>query len=165
MFINPKQAIENGWIRNVKDEWIQPNAIDISADKLFQMNPESLFVINEKSKAHRARNEVDVKKNYWILDTGVFDFASNVYVEIPDGVVGWVVVRSSFNRNGVYLGSGLYDSGYKGPICGTLYVNGATEIKQGTPVGQFIFAQSDSHGTYAGGYNVTEGELPTHIKK
>ena len=38
MFINPKQAIENGWIRNVKEDWIQPNAIDISADKLFQMN-------------------------------------------------------------------------------------------------------------------------------
>ena len=81
MFINPKQAIENGWIRNVKDEWIQPNAIDISADKLFQMNPESLFVINEKSKAHRARNKVDVKKDYWILNTGTFDFASNVYVD------------------------------------------------------------------------------------
>ena len=164
MFINPKQAIENGWIRNVKDEWIQPNAIDISADSLYELYSDSLFVINEKEKIHRDRDKVGVEKGYWILDTGVFDFASNVYVEIPDGVVGWVVVRSSFNRNGVYLGSGLYDSGYKGPICGTLYVNGATEIKQGTPVGQFIFAQSDSHGIYSGGYNVTEGELPSHIE-
>ena len=30
---------------------------------------------------------------------------------------------------------------------------------------QFILAQSDSHGVYAGGYNVAEGKLPSHIKQ
>ena len=165
MFINPKQAIEKSWIRNVKDEWIQPNAVDISADKLFEMNSKTLFRIDEDSKTHRERTEVPIIKDYWTLNPGTYDFASNVYVEIPEGIVGWVVVRSSFNRNGVYLGSGLYDSGYKGPICGTLYVHGTAGLKCGTPVGQFILAKSDSHGTYAGGYNVPEGELPKHIKK
>jgi deoxycytidine triphosphate deaminase len=165
MFINPKQAIERGWIRNIKERWIQPNAVDISADKLFEMNSRTLFRIDEDSKTHRERTEVPLIKDYWILDSGIYDFASNVYVEIPEGIVGWVVVRSSFNRNGVYLGSGLYDSGYKGPICGTLYVHGTTGLKCGTPVGQFILAQSDSHGTYAGGYNVAEGKLPSHIKQ
>ena len=165
MFINPKQAIEKGWIRNVKERWIQPNAVDISADKLFEMNSRTLFRISENSKTHRERIEVPIINDYWILDSGTYDFASNVYVEIPEGIVGWVVVRSSFNRNGVYLGSGLYDSGYKGPICGTLYVHGSTGLKYGTPVGQFILAQSDSFGTYLGGYNVAEGKLPIHIKQ
>ena len=165
MFINPKQAIEKGWIRNVKERWIQPNEVDISADKLFKMNSRTLFRISENSKTHRERTEVPIIKDYWTLDSGIYDFASNVYVEIPEGIVGWVVVRSSFNRNGVYLGSGLYDSGYKGPICGTLYVHGSTGLKYGTPVGQFILAQSDSYGTYLGGYNVAEGKLPSHIKQ
>ena len=165
MFINPKNAIEEGWIRNVKDQWIQPNAIDISADKLFKMNLKTLFRIDENSKMHRDRIEVPLTpENYWILDTCTYDFTSDVYVEVPKGIVGWVVVRSSFNRNGVYVGSGLYDSGYKGPICGTLYVYGVTGLKCGTPVGQFIMARSDNYGTYAGGYNVDEGKLPSHIK-
>ncbi|MAH46862.1 hypothetical protein CMI37_13615 [Candidatus Pacearchaeota archaeon] len=166
MFINPKTAVKKGWIENVKDSWIQPNAIDISADKLFKMNLATVFYIGDDKKTHRVRQEVQagIVNNTWELEPGSYDFVSNVYVNIPEGMVGWVRVRSTFNRNGVNVGSGFYDSGYKGPICGTLYVTGITRMKQGTPVGQFIFAESDSEGIYAGGYNAEKGELPTHIK-
>jgi len=165
MFINPKVAVENGWIKNINEDWIQPNAIDISADKLFKMDILSPFYIGDNEKNHRDRDEVaEDASDIWTLDIGVYDFVSNVYVDMPENTVGWVRVRSTFNRNGINVGSGFYDSGYKGPICGTLYVNGISQIKQGTPVGQFIFAHSDSEGFYAGGYNVNEGELPNHIK-
>jgi len=165
MFINPKIAVENRWIKNIESEWIQPNAIDISADRLFKMDLESPFYIGDREKHHRDRIEVPVDKDrIWNLSAGSYDFISKVYVNMPTETVGWVRVRSTFNRNGVNVGSGFYDSGYKGPICGTLYVTGVSQIKQGTPVGQFIFAKSDSEGVYAGGYNTEEGDLPTHIQ-
>ena len=166
MFINPKIAVQNGWIQNVQDTWIQPNAVDISADRLFKMNLDSTFYIDTSNKSHRDREEVISNQDgVWELTPGSYDFVSDVYVDMPEGTVGWVRVRSSFNRNGVNVGSGFYDSGYRGPICGTLYVTGITKMKQGTPVGQFIFANSESEGLYEGGYNTKKGDLPTHIKK
>ena len=119
-------------------------------DKLFKMNLATVFYIGDDKKTHRVRQEVQagIVNNTWELEPGSYDFVSNVYVNIPEGMVGWVRVRSTFNRNGVNVGSGFYDSGYKGPICGTLYVTGITRMKQGTPVGQFIFAESDSEGIY-----------------
>ena len=47
MFVNPKKAIEKGWITGIKDEkQIQPNAIDITADKMFELNRVNVFEIN-----------------------------------------------------------------------------------------------------------------------
>lgn len=164
MFINPKVAVENGWIQNIENSQIQPNAIDITADRIFRMDLDSPFFIGNGQKTHRDRIEVHSNSaDIWLLSAGSYDFVSNVYVDMPEDTVGWVRVRSTLNRNGINVGSGFYDSGYRGPICGTLYVTGLSLIKEGTPVGQFIFARSDSEGFYEGGYNANEGELPNHI--
>ena len=63
--------------------------------------------------------------------------------------------------------SGLYDSGFKGPICGMLYnhVAGNVYMTPGTCVAQFIMAESKSEGLYSGGYNVEEGSTWFENKK
>ena len=84
-----------------------------------------------------------------------------MYVEVPEGYVGWLHTRSTLNRNGLLVHSGLYDSGFKGPVCGMLYnLGGWSEIEPGTCFAQFIIAPSNSEGIYAGGYNQEEGTSP-----
>ena len=111
MFINPKIGIKKGWIKNVDENNIQPNAIDITADKIWKVAQMDADIT---SKRHRNRNEVNMNENgVWNLFTGVYDFASETYIEVPQGMVGWLHTRSTLNRNGLIVHSGLYDSGFK----------------------------------------------------
>jgi deoxycytidine triphosphate deaminase len=166
MFINPKLAIAEGWITGIADEekQVQPNAIDFTLDRLFSIH-DNTFHISEGGKKMRGGEEVypilDRRENveFWRLNAhSVYDGMSNIYVKVPEGVAAMLIIRSTFNRNGIFLTSGLYDSGFEGHI-GFAIHNRSTSafIAPGTRIGQIIFIPSDSAGLYAGGWNHEEG--------
>ena len=97
---------------------------------------------------------------FWTMPAkDIFDGMSNVTVKLPEGVACMLIIRSTLNRNGIFLTSGLYDSGFEGPIGFTLRNDsGVAFIKRGTRVGQIMFMSSDSAGLYSGGYNRKAGE-------
>jgi len=170
MFLNPQKAIKEGWLRGISEEFIQPNAIDIPINELWKMKSNSTFYLFRNSKKHRQRtkvqplNFIDSEQPVWILKTGVYDYFSKAYVEMPEGIVGWIVTRSTLNRNGVFIHSGLYDSGFKGHLNGSIYVLGGQAIIQpGSRIAQFIMAESDNAKIYTGGYNVNEGEYDEQL--
>jgi len=166
MFINPKVAIENGWISGIvsEEKQVQPNAIDFTLDRLFTINHQNTFVISEEGKQMRGGIEhnpiIDraTGNEFWKLDHGVYDGMSNMFVKVPEGVAVQLIIRSTFNRNGLFLTSGLYDSGFEGHIGFALHNrSGEARIGVGTRVGQIIFVHSDNATTYAGGWNHEEG--------
>lgn len=167
MFLNPKKAISEGWLRGVSEANIQPNAVDIPVNKIYEMRSHSAFYLRSDGKTHRNRVDRELtSEGLWKLTPGAYDFFSEAYVEVPEGVCGWLITRSTLNRNGIIVHSGLYDSGYKGHLSGTLYVfHGANFIEPGVCICQFIMASSKSEGVYAGGYNAAEGELPEQLKE
>lgn len=172
MFLNPKKAVKEGWLRGIPEEFIQPNAVDIPINKLWKIDKKSIFHLLHNDKRHRHREKILAKSyleynlSMWFLDSNqVYDFFSEAYVEMPERVVGWLVTRSTLNRNGVFVYSSLYDSGYKGYLNGSLYIlGGPTLIEPGSRVAQFILAESDSEGVYAGGYSTNLGKLPAYTK-
>jgi len=167
MYINPKTAIEQGWVTGVTDpdKQLQPNAIDFTLDVLFSINENNTFVISEEGKVMRGGGEVDPTIDrasdipFWnIQPNSVYDGMSNITVKLPEGVACELIIRSTFNRNGIFLTSGLYDSGYEGPIGFAVHNrSGLAKIAVGTRIGQIKFVASDSAGTYAGGYNHEAG--------
>lgn len=163
MFINPKVAIEKGWIKGIKDaeRQVQPNAIDFTLDQLFMLDNDVVAQISEQTKTSRPLHKWEVESNgYWHLEGHqVFDGMSDVYVEVPQGVAAILFTRSTFARNGVLIASGLYDAGYKGHIGFTIYTHGGPiEIAPGTRIGQIGFALAPSAKMYAGQYNHEQGE-------
>ena len=169
MIIKPKTAIEKGWITGLTnlEKQVQPNAIDFTADKAFDVGQKE-FYVSETHKQMRGGEQVfplstffEAKcRNTWCLAGGeMLDFLSNVYVDLPKGVAAQLVIRSTLARNGLQLVSGLYDSGFKGHIGFLLHNRHKFEalIAEGTRVGQIIFMQADSAGGYAGDYNHDEG--------
>lgn len=174
MFINPKTAINNGWIKgDITDKHIQPNAIDFTLDRVFYINDAGGCAISEYGKRMRPQSEMtplpvarsmyeikDVPADMlgWRLDKASYDCMSNFYVEVPEGVAAYLIIRSTFNRNGLFVTSGLYDSGFKGHIGFVLHnVIGQTYLEQGVRVGQIIFVSSENAGVYAGGWNHEQG--------
>ena len=177
MFINPKHAIEQGWVKGiVNDKQIQPNAIDFTIDRVFQVDRHSSCAITETGKRMRGQKEVqpfpgsrelynmgdvDPTTLIWNIERGSWDCMSDLYVEVPEGVAAQLIIRSTFNRNGLFLTSGLYDSGFKGHIGFMLHnvMEGVAFVAKGTRVGQIIFVASENAGVYAGGWN---HEIGTH---
>lgn len=179
MFINPKIAIEEGWISNIKnpDKQIQPNAIDFTLDLLhyvggqqtaydlinFQpMDIGDQFVIDENHKTmketspYSAHDDGTGQIPYWSINPHSFyDGTSDMYVKVPEGVAAMLVTRSTLIRNGLLVVSGLYDSGFEGHIGFVIHNHSQMQAKigEGTRVGQIIFVRSDSAGVYAGQYN------------
>jgi len=166
MFIKPTVAIDNGWIKgDFTEDNIQPNAIDFTLDKLFTIDENSIFRIDENSKLMRGGDEVnpinDVRfgRDYWHLNAHTsYDGMSDFYVDIPEGVAAMLIIRSTFNRNGIFITSGLYDSGFQGHCGFAIHNNsGVAQIAPKTRIGQIIFVESESAKMYNGGYNHESG--------
>jgi deoxycytidine triphosphate deaminase len=165
MFINPKIAIENNWIRGITnyEKQVQPNAIDFTLDMVFDIR-HTEFIISEEGKIMRSTAEhysIEDRKTgmwFWHLNIGVYDGMSNVYVNIPEGVAALLIVRSVFNRNGIFITSGLYDSGFNGHIGFAIHNRiGPAKIATGTRIGQIIFVKSENALMYAGNWNHEQG--------
>ena len=76
-------------------------------------------------------------------------------VKIPEGYAGWVITRSTLNRNGLFITSGLYDSGYHGVMAGALHVEGGpAKIEKGTRVAQFLMFEAETLSMYDGDYGI-----------
>ena len=147
-------------LNNFKPEDVQPNAIDLRLDKIFAINFR-LFTIGEdadgnEQKSHRGSFEMyPDKEGYFYLNPGSYEIVMENIINVGEGEAGWVITRSTLNRNGVYITSGLYDSGYNGVMAGTLHVkNFAAKIKKGTRVGQFLLFKSESLKKYDGDYGL-----------
>ena len=163
MIISPKLAVEEGWITIDNDEQIQPNAVEFTLDVVHSINKDAIFKITSKRKEHRGTELLMPHYNetgdYWVLDpSSVYDGMSSTFIKVPDNIAVLLIIRSTFSRNGIFLTSGLYDSGFSGNVGFGIHNKlGPAHIEVGIRFGQAIFMTADSVGKYAGGYNHKDG--------
>lgn len=143
-------------ITNVQEGDTQPNAIDLRLDKIFPIKKD-VFEISNDHKKHRGTEpnlEPDAD-GYFILEPGEYEVVMENVINVANGEAGWVITRSTLNRNGLFLTSGLYDSGYSGCMAGVLHVTvGPAKIKQGTRIGQYLSFNAESLSMYDGDYGI-----------
>jgi deoxycytidine triphosphate deaminase len=177
MFISPIHAIQEGWVthpqcNNLNDfnqrNFVSPNAIDWTADRLFTVNSQKPFYISESGKTMRGGGECIATTpnahngdsgSYWTLPPQtVHDVMSDFYVKIPEGVAALLIIRSTLSRNGLVLVSGIFDSMFEGNLGAAIHnLSGPAYVAPGTRIGQLIFIKSDNAGAYKGGYNHSAG--------
>lgn len=140
-------------LTNVQDVDVQPNAVDLRVDRVFQIN-DNIFIIDEEQKVHRGSVELSHDdQQYWHLQPGSYEIVMENVITMGEREAGWVITRSTLNRNGCFITSGLYDSGYNGAMAGCLHVTcGPLKIKKGTRVGQFLLFNSETLHLYNGSY-------------
>ena len=137
----------------VQPQDIQPNAVDLRLGKIFQIKNRE-FIIDETQKVHRGSVPIDVRSDgYFHLEPGCYEVIMENEIEVAEGEAGWVITRSTLNRNGVFLTSGLYDSGYQGVMAGVMHVNGGMmKIRPGTRIGQYLTFDAETIRMYDGDY-------------
>ena len=133
---------------------VQPNSIDLRVESILQLASKP-FKISEKEKQHRGSEPVRIENGYFYLENGTYEIIMEGLIEIGPDEAGFVITRSTLNRNGLFITSGLYDSGYHGVMAGALHVTGGPAyIKRGTRVGQFLLWKAESLAQYDGDYGV-----------
>ena len=142
-------------LTNVEQKDIQPNAVDLRADKFFKV-ADTDFVISEDHKQHRGSIEIEPDLDGWFyLEEGHYEVIMKNIVNVGNNEAGWVITRSTLNRNGLFLTSGLYDTGYNGVMAGMIHVTiGAARIKKGTRIGQYLNFEAESIKVYDGSYGL-----------
>lgn len=146
----------NTRLSNIDDKMICPNAIDLRLAKVFKMNSNEIFLIDEDQKIHRSSEEILPNLDgYWNLPIGSYEIVMDHIITVGEQEAGWVITRSTLNRNGVFITTGLYDSGYSGPMAACLHVNGGPmRIKKGTRVAQYLTFDAEMLHKYNGSYGL-----------
>lgn len=142
-------------LTNVQNGDSQPNAVDLRLEKVFNILP-SLFEISNEHKQHRLTEEVlPDEEGFFNLMPGHYEVIMENIINVGENEAGWVITRSTFNRNGCFLTSGLYDSGYHGVMAGVLHVTiGNIRVKKGTRIGQYLSFDAESLSSYQGSYGL-----------
>lgn len=151
-------------LTNVQDGDVQPNAVDIRLGHMQKIENRQPFILSANNdKQHKSTSVVAPDKDgYFYLPQGTYEFVAQNKITIGEGEAGFVITRSTLNRNGVFLTSGLYDSGYSGVMAGVMHVTVPyVKIQQGARIGQYLNFKSESIGTYDGSY----GDGKEHDKK
>ncbi len=150
-------------LTNVQDGDTQPNAVDLRISQLFEINDSAPFIIDEERKVHRGSQPMVASttldgKLYWKLEEGKsYEAIMDNIVTVADGEAGWVITRSTLNRNGVFITSGLYDAGYEGSMAAVIHNPvGDSYIAPGTRVGQYVAVQAETLHAYDGDYGLNK---------
>ena len=140
-------------LTNIEDGDIQPNAVDLRLGKVLWISSNE-FLIDEEQKVHRGTVEMKVDDDgYYRLEPGHYEVVMQNKITVGYDEAGWVITRSTLNRNGVFLTSGLYDTGYSGVMAGVMHVTvGPMRIKPGTRIGQYLCFAAQAVSQYDGDY-------------
>jgi len=143
-------------LTNVQNGDVQPNAVDLRLDRVFKIS-KNVFEISEDDKKHRG-TEYELRpdsQGYFVLEPGDYEVVMENIINVAEGEAGWVITRSTLNRNGLFITSGLYDSGYHGIMAGVLHVGcGVARIKKGTRIGQYLSFDAEALHKYDGDYGL-----------
>ena len=142
-------------LTGVQEGDVQPNAVDLRIDKVLAIRPNAL-VLSEERKQHRGSVEIQPDNfGWWTLQEGTYEIVMSNVIKVGENEAGWVITRSTLNRNGVFITSGLYDSGYHGVMAGCLHVTaGPLVIQRGTRVGQYLTFDAEALHSYQGSYGL-----------
>lgn len=156
----------NSKLTGVQDGDSQPNAIDLRLGKVFQMNY-AQFELSESYKKHRGTFEYHPDSDGWYtLQEGTYEVVMENIVTVGADEAGWVITRSTLNRNGVYITSGLYDSGYNGVMAGAMHVRGGpVKIQKGTRIAQFLLFKAEALTLYNGSYGINSEHDKKYTKE
>lgn len=144
-------------LTNLDKDCIQQNAVDLRLKSVRRIKP-TVFVIDEENKTHRETEVLEVGEDgYWTLEPGSYEITTDHIIKMGEAEAGFVITRSTLNRNAVFITSGNYDSGYAGAMAGCMHVNGGPmKIKPGTRVGQMLLWKAEALSQYDGSYGFAQ---------
>ena len=154
MVINPEVAVQKGWIKNVGENCLQPNSIDVRINKLFRITQGLTIGIDTKSPASWVEEDVYNEEHFFYLDAFTpYQFEGIERINVPKNVCMRLYMRSTLGRQGVFIGASFWDAGFSNYIGAAIYPFRAAQIQKGSRIAQVVFMEAPSCKLYTGQYN------------
>lgn len=141
MIINPQKIIDQKIVTG-EGLKVQQNGIDLTVKTI------------ENEHMHKVETFSDVAGDeYFRLEAKqCYSITTNQETKIPSGMAAMIIHRSSLNRGGCFVQSGLYDSGFDNSIGFMLYCFRPLVIPKNERVAQIVFMEADEASLYDGQY-------------
>ena len=145
MIVDPHKIVEMGVVRLAERSKIQQNGIDITI--------RSLKEIVGCSGSNMAKYcDCDLKTSIVLKPGAAYDFTCNEYVDVPNDMAAIIIMRSTFNRLGAFITTGLYDAGFKNYIGGVIHTTIPFILEPNMRIAQIVFMRSEGIAQYNGQY-------------
>lgn len=157
--INPKVVLDK-YLKGAPEHLIAQNGIDLPMAKLYRLDHTTTGQVNGKVRKFPKRLEMIPIDGEYILYPGFYEFTTDIEVSIPTQAAGLIIPRSSLLRNGIFVTSGVWDSGFSGKLSG--FLNNTTclvALGVHERVGQFLMFSAEAHQLYNGFYQNTGSTL------
>lgn len=130
---------------------IQQVGYDLTLKNVFEIS--GSCVVGDKM-THAKRKQIKCTKGSYKLKAGkLYSFDFFEYVKIPNNMFALIYPRSSLNRMGCLLTSGIYDSGFENYVGAMARIFQCDiEIKKQSRVAQMLFQWADAASEYSGQY-------------
>lgn len=153
MVHNPKKVIDGGFIQNLdggKME-VQQNGIDLTLGSVEIIN--GGFLGREKREIMTySKLDYDADGFYTFDPSRSYSITFQQSIKVPDNMCASIVQRSTLNRMGAFILSGVYDSGFENTIGAVLRTSALVRIQQGARIAQILFHEADAASLYNGVY-------------
>lgn len=152
MIKNPKEIVEKKIVENLEggNLEVQQNGIDLTIESIEEVQG---GILGRDERAIKGYQDIPISKDeWWDLVPGVYSIMFQQKVEVPENMCAQIVQRSTLNRMGGFILSGVYDSGFKNQIGAILRVNSFIKIQKGARVAQIVFQEADPASLYEGVY-------------
>jgi len=150
MIINPKPLIDLKVVHPVSENQLQPNSIDLTVKSISEVIKFARIGVNENVKPEY--HPCPTLDNLYNLDEGAYSVDFNERVLVPHNMVGFITHRSSLNRAGAIITSGLYDSGFDNFLGAMLRAMHPIQIEKNARIATIYFISAHSSHLYCGQY-------------
>ncbi|MCL5430340.1 MAG: dCTP deaminase [Candidatus Marsarchaeota archaeon] len=168
-YISAKRLV----ITPFKELSIRENGVDFHLDNEYarHVQHDESFVLDPSDETHIKKSYVVTKdaKEIIIGPKEQMLMSTYEYMKMPDDLMGFVEIRSSWARHGLSMPPTIIDAGFEGNVTLEVINNSPYKIKL-RPMQRFahiIFSKTSStvSATYSGAYNGQRGvKLPKVIK-
>lgn len=142
MIVDPNVIAGNNIVKMTPYSKIQQSGIDITVKKIRRIISCTSFDVTY--------DDINLPN---ILQPGAYDVEFNEYVNVPTNMVAIIITRSTFNRRGSFITTGLYDNGFKNYIGAVLHVTVPISIAKDERIAQIVFMNCNHEAQYQGQYN------------
>lgn len=148
MFVNPFP-----YTNGVEEDGKKAVSVEITAATVrgYQGNPlvsvEDNYMKRETYELPTMLDPGDPSKEreIWHMFPNVYEFSSDVYVNVPAGHVAYLVSTTEMASGGVTVSSTVFEPGFKGLVSGMLNVNGGELFLQpGQVVGELVMQKVEA---------------------
>lgn len=153
MIISPKKILEKDIVKPInKETQLQPNSIDLTVKEIRLIIDGGILYKDAKPAIYLSNKLEDYNERWKLEKNQAYDIVFNEYVKIPKGMVGFINCRSSLNRIGAFITTGLYDSGFDNYIGAVLRTDCKISIEKNARIATIFFVKAEEAKLYAGQY-------------